>query len=154
MTVRNIVLAALVGAATVAAGGCADEPVPHHAVEQKVANVESGVDITAREVERNFGSLEKKAKEGDVWVIRSKPEIREEMGKRERRYCKAVITPLSETAVQVDVSVISQKDESDTGYGENSPSNPKWGVEVHDQELERKILEEIKYALDKAAEQL
>ena len=80
MTVRNIVLAALVAAATVAAGGCADEPVPHHAVEQKVANVESGVDITAREVERNFGSLEKKAKEGDVWVIRSKPEVREEMG--------------------------------------------------------------------------
>jgi hypothetical protein len=43
-----------------------------------------------------------------------------------------------------------QKDESDTGYGNRSPSNPKWGIETHDQDFERKLLEDIRYELEKA----
>ncbi|NUN47616.1 MAG: hypothetical protein HUU15_02135 [Candidatus Brocadiae bacterium] len=149
MNIRNWVLAAVAG---IVAAGCS-EPVSHHTVRAEVFNVDAAVDATTTVFNRHFnGKIEEKAKRGDTWVVRSGYIDELDMNERRRVYAKATITPLSDEEVDIDVVAFQQKDESDTGYGERSPSSPKWGVETHDQEMERRLLEDIRYELEKAQE--
>jgi len=152
MSIRNTMLftTALIASAL---AGCRDPepPVSHHTVRAKVWNIEAGVDDAATVIARHFNNkIEEKRDRGDDWFIRSGYDDHVESNERTRRWCECTIIPLSDTAADVEVTVLWQRDESDTGYGERSVSNPKWGVESHDQEMERRILNEVREALEKA----
>jgi hypothetical protein len=149
MNIRIGILGAL---AALWAAGCS-EPSSHHGVRAEVFNVEAAVDATTTVFNRHFnGKIEEKSKKGDGWFVRSGYIEMPDMDERRRLYAKATITPIDDQEVDIDVVAFQQKDTSDTGYGERSPSNPVWGVETHDQEMERRLLEDIRYELEKAQE--
>lgn len=146
MKMRNLLVAGLI----VAAAGCADKPVSHHATEQKVYNFDAAIDATESVFTRHYNKIESRSNSGDDVIVKSGWNDKAEMNERERWQATATITKLDDTNANIDVIVMRQHDESDTGYGEHSPSSPKWGVAVHYQDEERKLLKEIEYELEKA----
>ncbi len=146
MNIRNIAFAGLL--ALVA--GCADEPVSHHGTDQKVYNFEAAVDAATTVIRRHYTKIESSNGGDTDRVIKSGWQEKMEMNERERWQATATITKLDETNANIDVVVMRQNDESDTGYGERSPSNPKWSLATHYQDEERKLIKEIEYELEKA----
>lgn len=124
------------------AAGCSSSP-PH------AFNYDPWINSTTTVLNRHFNNkLEACEEHGASRVIRTGYNEMTQMNERERWYAVATITPIDEEEASVDVDVFRSHDESDTGYGERSPSNPKWGVETHWQDEERKLLGEIHRELE------
>jgi hypothetical protein len=139
-------------AVLLAAAGCRKQ-VSHQTVRSKVANYEAAVDIACGVIDDHFKVIRKREKRSDgTWLIESDYMTETlDMGRRTRRFCRTTVTPIDDYEVDVLVHCLEQRDTSETGYGTNS-ADAQWSTETHDSELERKILEEIQYALDKAEE--
>lgn len=147
MNLRNIALLGLL--ALVA--GCADEPVSHHGTDQKVFNIVAAGDAATTVLNRHFnGKIVSDRKDGDVRIITSGYNEKIEMNERWRWQAVVTITPIDDTNANIEVEVMQQRDESDTGYGERSPSNPKWGIETHNQDSEHEIIRDIEHELSEA----
>jgi hypothetical protein len=142
----------LAAALIVVAAGCRTQ-VSHQTARSKVANYEAAVDIACGVIDDHFKVIKKREKRSDdTWLIESDYQVETlDMGRKTRRWCRATVTPIDDYEVDVLVHVLEQRDTSETGYGTNS-ADAQWSAETHDSELERKILEEIQYALDKAEE--
>lgn len=144
MRIRTLAFAGLLALAA----GCADEPYAHHAIATKVPNFDAAVDASATVLRRHYTKIESITGNSDEKIIRTGWQEKMEMNERERWQATATITRIDDVTANVDVVVMRQNDESDTGFGERSPSNPKWSVATHYAAEEQKILNEIEREID------
>ncbi|MEK7469788.1 MAG: hypothetical protein AAB074_20660 [Planctomycetota bacterium] len=118
--------------------GCSSPPL----------TMDQTVDATHTVLRRHYTKIESSEGGSDQRVVTTCWQELAELKERERWQATATITVYDdEEDPSVDIVVMRQNDESDTGYGERSPSNPKWGLATRYQDEERKLSDEIQKEL-------
>lgn len=135
MRIRTIALAGLLAAVA----GCASHPY----------TFDESVTASETVLRRHYTKIESSKGNDNQRVVTSGWQELSEMKDRERWQATVTITrPEDEDDnPSIDIVVMRQNDESDTGYGERSPSNPKWGVATHYQDEELSISNDIGHEL-------